>query len=266
MRGMRLDGAVPTGHQPTLGIMVLLDRSGSMTAIRDQMETAFADFVQAQRAAHPGTWLTLVQFDRMSPYRGPELCEEVVYDRAPIECVGGLALKPRGDTPLRQALVAFAGRAQAIIADPDDQTDRLLCVVVTDGQHNVPTDITWAQVREAMQGLETVASEVLWLGTEAALLEARDQVGQQFTVHGASVAFDPTDVNYAYGALQAGAMAFARGASAKAASSAYLSATEGLLRSAKAAGQGTLSKAQVDEAVEQAVRTTTGPAVAGEER
>lgn len=251
MRGMQLGGAIVAG-QSTLGIMVLLDRSGSMGTIKDQMDQAFADFVAAQRIAHPDTWLTLVQFDRA--YRGPDLSEEVVYDRVPIGAVTGLGLKPRGGTPLRQALMSFAARAQAILADPDDPTDRLLCVVVTDGQHNVPTAISWGQVREALQGLETVASEVLWLGTEAALLEARDQA--QLIPQASAVVFDDQDVNHSYGALQAAAQAFARGASAKTASVSYLASTDALLRSAKAAGLGTLSKAQVDEAVVRAVAAT----------
>mgnify|MGYP001605012513 CR=1 FL=1 len=81
-----------------VGVMVLLDRSGSMAAIKSQMVAAFGEFVHGQQQLDPeGLWLSLYQFDG----QGFDVC----YERMPIGLVGTLDLVPRGSTPLIDALL-----------------------------------------------------------------------------------------------------------------------------------------------------------------
>ena len=83
-----------TDPQRTL-IAVLLDRSGSMQAIKDDTEGGFNAFVEQQRNEPGEARVTLAQFD--THY-------EVVYADRPIADVPPLDLQPRGMTALYDAL------------------------------------------------------------------------------------------------------------------------------------------------------------------
>jgi hypothetical protein len=213
---MDLSGGAPAPPK-TVGVMVLLDRSGSMRAIQAPMTAAFAEFVAAQRADTSGRlWLSLHQFDSMGYAR--------TYDCRPIEEVGVLGLMPRGDTPLRDALVEFCGHAKAVIDDPDNDAERLLLLIVTDGQENASRHHTWADVRQAIAAVEGPDCELIFLGTSAALLEAEDKL-ETFTAPGATVPYEPTEVgvNYMSGSAGSALSAFRVGNSARSATADYTS-------------------------------------------
>lgn len=167
-RAISLDGNL---MPPDLvGVMVLLDRSGSMSSIASAMEDAWQKFLADQRAVDvDGMWVTLHQFDGDG--------YDVTYDRTPLGSVGRLGLAPRGSTPLRTSMARFLKDARAIVDDPNDPTERLLVVVITDGgETEHPAHPTWAEIREQIQGIESENCELVWLGTSAAILEAEDQV------------------------------------------------------------------------------------------
>jgi hypothetical protein len=247
-RAMDLDGTL---QPPTLvGVMVLLDRSGSMRGIRPAMEDAFAQFVAAQKAL-PGAdlWLTLHQFDDEG--------YDVTYDRVPLADVGSLHLVPRGNTPLRDSLYRFATAAKAVIDDPADQTERLLLVVVTDGQENASTQHTWSQVRAKLGEVEGPDCEVIFMGTSAAVLEAEDQLAT-FKQAGGTVAWQPTaqGVGYAAGGMVAAVSAMKLGHSARGITRSYLSATDG--------GEHVMSQAELlrwaqEQAKAQAAKVPAAP-------
>jgi hypothetical protein len=72
-------------------IATLLDRSGSMQAIKSDSEGGFNALIADQRAEAGEARVTLAQFD--TKY-------EVVYANRPIADVGPLELQPRGMTAL----------------------------------------------------------------------------------------------------------------------------------------------------------------------
>lgn len=190
-----------------------------MAGIRRPMEEAFAKFVKDQQAARlDGMWLTLHQFDS-SGY-------DVVYERTPLAEVGDLRLEPRESTPLVDSLFAFGTFAQAVIDSPDDETERLLLVIITDGQENASRAHTWAEVRALLQSLDGPACELIWLGTTAAILEAQDQM-QTFTQAGAATSYSPTadGVGYAVGAMRSATMSMRAGSSAKLGTMSYMDST-----------------------------------------
>lgn len=219
-RAINLDGTL---IQPSLvGVMVLLDRSGSMASVRTAMTEAFDGFVLEQRAENPnGLWLTLDQFDTTGPHQYSEMAYETIYERMPIADVGRLQLQPRGWTPLSDALVQFAKRAKAILADTTDQTERLLLVVISDGKENASTQHTAAEVKALLDGLKSDDCEVIWLGTQESAMEA---AAQDYTVPDAMLTWKPTaqGVNYASGGLRAAATSYRSGGSAVVATANYV--------------------------------------------
>lgn len=168
-RAMSLDGS---GLVPpkTVGVMILLDRSGSMGRIKRQMEEAFGEFVAGQRAiSDDGMWLSLYQFDG----NGYDAC----YERVPLHSVGPLVLVPRGSTPLIDAMHRFGEQAAAVIADQGDKTERLLLVFISDGGENASHSHTWAEVKAQLDGLRQADCEAIFFGTMESVLEGQQDAG-----------------------------------------------------------------------------------------
>lgn len=243
-RAINLEG-VPAAPQ-AVGVMVLLDRSGSMASIQAAMESAFAEFVAAQQQEPGDLWLTLKQFDTHGPVQLGTLSYETTYDRTPIAQVGGLHLNPRGSTPLCDALYRFVGEARAVIDDPTDATEKLLVVCITDGGENASHDHTWAEVKGLLDGLENASVEVMWLGTSEAVREAASFSGAVAAAGGAT-AFTATaqGADYASGSLSVATYAMRAGSSAKFANASYLSST---------AGEKILTRAQIKKLAEDAAQ------------
>lgn len=119
-------------------ILVVLDRSGSMFSITDDVIGGFNKFIETQKKEKGKAFLTLTQFDH--DY-------EVVYDRVAIGEVKDLDSKtyiPRGSTALNDAI----GRAAKTMLESiekrakKDKPDNVLCLIVTDGQENASKEYT----------------------------------------------------------------------------------------------------------------------------
>jgi len=103
-------------------VYVLLDRSGSMSAIADDTVGGFAAFIREQRAVAGRCRLSLAQFD--DTY-------ERVYASVDIQDVPALDLQPRGSTALHDAMVRLIGEAGAELAAlPEDQRPGTVLVAV----------------------------------------------------------------------------------------------------------------------------------------
>jgi hypothetical protein len=111
-------------------ITVLLDRSGSMVSIKAQMEAGYASFIETHQAV-PSTRVTLIQFDGEHP-------QQVLYENHPIVGVPPLVIRPRGSTPLCDALCdAIDGAGVRLARTPEaERPARVLFVIITDGQEN----------------------------------------------------------------------------------------------------------------------------------
>lgn len=218
MRAISLSGDLAA---PSLvGVMILLDESGSMKDIKAPMETAFQQFVAEQRAAAPdGMWLSLHRFTSGT---ADALRYTRAYERRPLADVGPLTIHPSGGTPLRDALWTFGHAARAVIDDPADPTERLVLVIITDGGENTSRQHQWPEVRELIQGLDGAQSESLWLGTTAALLEAQAEVAT-FRNAGATLSYaaDAAGASYGLRGMSASVGAVRTGHSARAAMADY---------------------------------------------
>ncbi|MDQ0851168.1 uncharacterized protein YegL [Arthrobacter sp. B3I9] len=125
-------------------VYVLLDRSGSMSAIADDTVGGFAAFVRDQQSVTGRCRLSLAQFD--DSY-------ERVYDAVDIQGVPALELHPRGSTALHDAMVRLIGDAGTELASlPEDQRPgTVLVTVLTDGQENSSREASGAMVKALVE-------------------------------------------------------------------------------------------------------------------
>lgn len=121
-------------------VSVILDRSGSMSAIRDDVIEGFNAFLRAQQALPGKATLTLVQFDSVAP------CE-IVHRFVPIADVPPLSratFMPRGATPLLDALGRSILDIENTLAQRDvaDRPDAIVVVMITDGMESASREFT----------------------------------------------------------------------------------------------------------------------------
>ena len=123
-----------TVTEPTK-LWFLLDRSGSMDALAQDVIGGFNTFI-AEQAREPGSaHLTLAQFDSQEPF-------EVIHDAARIEDIPRLTTetyRPRGGTPLLDAigdLIEHADQSIEARSRVDQPVEDQLVVVFSDGLEN----------------------------------------------------------------------------------------------------------------------------------
>lgn len=136
-----------------LDLLVILDRSGSMQDARDDHEGGLRSFVKDQCELEGDVRLTLVQFDSQ------DACE-IVFDRVPIRevPVAEIQLIPRGGTPLFDAV----GRAVAHVKKFNPE--RVVAMIITDGEENSSREWTLPQVKKLVESCEKQNWQFLFLG------------------------------------------------------------------------------------------------------
>jgi Mg-chelatase subunit ChlD len=125
-------------------ITIVLDRSGSMAAIADDVVGGFNAFLREQRETTGEARVTLVQFDTQG--------YDVVIDGADLSAVPDLdhaGFQPRGGTPLfdavGQTIDAIDGRiAQRV--DRDAEREDQVVAIITDGEENSSVRFRRSQV------------------------------------------------------------------------------------------------------------------------
>ena len=130
--------STPQTPEDPAHIWFLLDRSGSMSSLFQDVVLGLQEFVREQRLADPRAQLTLVQFDSEDPH-------DLILDGMPLGEVNEVRatkrFEPRAATPLYDAIAALVGRADKHIANGADDADQLV-VIFTDGLENASTDCT----------------------------------------------------------------------------------------------------------------------------
>ncbi|MCW6038700.1 hypothetical protein K4A83_20845 [Spirulina subsalsa FACHB-351] len=129
-------------------ISIILDRTGSMDTIQDDVIGGFNQFLASQQEETGRATLTLVQFDSQDPY-------EVIHQFAPLEQVAPLSREtyvPRASTPLLDAIgrgiIDLAHRLATMPAG--EKPDQVVFVIITDGQENSSREFTKAQVMKLL--------------------------------------------------------------------------------------------------------------------
>lgn len=111
-------------------LTILIDRSGSMGAIRTEMEGALRSLIKGHKKV-PTTRLTVIAFDDIND-------QEVVMSARPIREVEAVTISPRGNTPLIDAFCKAIDQTGARFArlHESERPDQVLFIVITDGQEN----------------------------------------------------------------------------------------------------------------------------------
>jgi uncharacterized protein YegL len=152
-------------------IIFIVDRSGSMRTIADDMRGGFDTFIGEQRATPGECRVTLVQFD--DHY-------EVVYTAKLLADVPPLELVPRGQTGLLDAIgrTLDATGARLAAMKEEDRPGKVLIVIITDGQENASREYRRARVFDIITTQRTkFAWEFLFLGANQDAIGAAKDLG-----------------------------------------------------------------------------------------
>lgn len=126
-------------------IIVVMDKSGSMNTRSADAIGGFNTLLAEQQAEPGEACLTLVLFDTTYTFAVPL--------GTPLKDVKPLTEKtyrPGGNTALNDALARAITETGKRLNDMDeaDRPDKVICVVITDGQENSSQEHTTAQIRE----------------------------------------------------------------------------------------------------------------------
>ncbi len=133
-------------------ITLVVDRSGSMDAIKDDAQGGINEFIRGQAAESGKALLTLMQFD--TEY-------DLVHNGVNVADVPPYQLVPRGMTALLDAVGRAINETGARLAGMPEQ-DRpglVVFVIVTDGAENSSKEFTRADIRKM---IEHQQSEYSW--------------------------------------------------------------------------------------------------------
>ena len=187
----------PDTPTPEVHLYVLLDRSGSMAAMADDVIGGFNQLLAEQQADGHDARMTLVQFDTLDP-------QEVIADAVPIAEMVPLdatTFEPRGGTPLLDATGMLLGRAASRAAQRAQAglpAEEILVVSITDGHENASREFTLAAVRQLIEAHTAAGWSFVFLG---AALDVYGEAGD--------LGYDPRAVQSWAADGQGSAMAFA---------------------------------------------------------
>lgn len=154
-------------------IYVLLDRSGSMQSIKNDIIGGFEAFVADQRAATGECRMTLARFD--NEY-------ELVFSDLPISQVGPLHLEPRGSTALLDSmgrLITEAGARLAALPE-EERPGTVVVAIMTDGLENASREWTHPGIKALVdQQSGTYGWQLLYMGADQDAVEVGRGLGIQ---------------------------------------------------------------------------------------
>lgn len=183
-------------------IYALLDRSGSMSSIANDVIGGFNTFIREQKKEGSDVRVTLVQFDSLDR-------QEIVAAGVPIDEMVDLTsdtFVPRGGTPLLDAtglLIARARMNQELRAQNSLPEEDIVFVTITDGEENESSEYTLPQVKKLIEQCEAQGWTFVFLSAALDAYGDASRMGmkggniQAFSAssHGADLAFTSLSTN-----------------------------------------------------------------------
>jgi uncharacterized protein YegL len=169
-------------------IYILLDRSGSMSSIANDVIGGFNHLISEQKKNGPDAKVTFVQFDSQDP-------QHVVVAGAPISEITDLTSEtyiPRGSTPLLDATGLLIGRVRveaAARAATGLAKEDILFISITDGEENQSREYNLARVTQLIEQCKAEGWTFVYLS--AALTAYADAAAMGYD-HGSTQQFQPT--------------------------------------------------------------------------
>ena len=167
-------------------IYILLDRSGSMSSIANDVIGGFNQMIKDQKANGPDAKVTFVQFDSQDS-------QYVVVAGAPISEITDLtsaSFIPRAGTPLLDATGLLIGRARVEAAAREATglpKQDILFVSITDGEENESTEYSLPQIKKLFKECEKSGWTFVFV---SAALDAYGDAQRIGVKHGNIQAFD----------------------------------------------------------------------------
>jgi uncharacterized protein YegL len=131
-------------------IVVLLDNSGSMGSIANDVIGGFNTFIEEQKKEKGEATITLVEFNTT---------HSVIYDKVALTEVPTMTkdtYKTLGSTALNDSMAKTITSTGATLSamKEDDRPDGVLFVTITDGEENMSREFTGAKVKEMVKHQE----------------------------------------------------------------------------------------------------------------
>lgn len=167
--------AIPGESPGRTHLAVVLDRSGSMESIRDDVIGGFNAFLAAQKAVEGEATLTLVQFDSQDPF-------EVLADHVDLHAVSALSrgtFQPRGCTPLLDAVGKCILATELWVSRQSNalRPEHIVVVIVTDGQENASTEFKLERIRNLVAAKEMLGWQFIFLSADLAAFHEAGDIG-----------------------------------------------------------------------------------------
>ncbi len=140
----------------TLEVVIVLDRSGSMQAIKTDTIGGYNSFIEEQGLQDGECNVSLIQFDNEF---------DVVYEGIPtadVQLMTADTFVPRGSTALRDAIGRGASILRSRVAGTEGSLGAL--AILTDGNENASKEVTHQDVKSIVAELQDKKIGVIYLG------------------------------------------------------------------------------------------------------
>ncbi len=189
-------------------ITIVLDRSGSMAAVKDDTIGGFNTFLDDQRKVPGSAAITLHQFD--DEFETPIKAQDI--QAAPH--LTGKTFVPRGNTALLDAIGRAIGETGSRLeVAGDDRPEKVVFVVITDGHENASHEYNHGKVFEMIDHQRTKYSwEFVFLGANQDAIKVASNLGMS-TANAINYAANTTGVKAAFAGTSSNLRAFRGGQS-----------------------------------------------------
>jgi len=152
-------------------ITTILDRSGSMGRIHEQVIRSFNDFLAEQKAVEGEAKISLIQFDDQY---------EVNYEGIDIqkaEDLNATTYMPRASTALNDAIGRTITNMKVRLKDTNDN---VVVVITTDGMENASVEYRRSQIREMIKECEEkLGWKFMYLAADDASFDEYEGMGME---------------------------------------------------------------------------------------
>jgi len=125
-------------------IVLLIDRSGSMTSIKKDMEGGLKEFIKKQKLELGKCTFTAAQFDHTY---------EVIHKMKNLQEVEDITINPRGNTALIDSMCKLIDEVGNELSElpKNERPDKVLFITITDGEENASREFTNEQLKEKIK-------------------------------------------------------------------------------------------------------------------
>lgn len=187
-------------------IVVLVDRSGSMSATKSDMEGGFAKFIEDQRKLPGECQVSLYRFDTQY---------DTVFENVDIHAkqASHMVIDPRGSTALLDAIGRTIDRVgQQLKALPENERPgAVIVMIITDGAENASREHTYASVQAKIKEQnEKYNWQFVYLGSD---LSTRTEAAKMGIQQDAVAQFENSSrgINQMYAASSVGTSDYRKG-------------------------------------------------------